>query len=96
MFCPRMADQIIDAEMARSLHVDACRAHSLVGWIIMRDLPDYPGKFVARLATNLPSAYLIVADTLAEVQAALPPNLVRKDRQSAHPPEVVEICFADP
>jgi hypothetical protein len=55
---PRMADQIIDAEMARSLHVDACRAHPLVGWIVMRDPPDYPGKFAARLVTNLPSPYL--------------------------------------
>jgi hypothetical protein len=51
---PMADDQIIDAEMARSLHADACRAHPMVGWIIMRDLPDYPGKFVARLITDLP------------------------------------------
>jgi hypothetical protein len=28
-------DQIIDREMARSLHVDACRDHPLAGWIVM-------------------------------------------------------------
>jgi hypothetical protein len=35
-----MDDQIIDAVMARSLHADACRAHPLVGWIVMHDPPD--------------------------------------------------------
>jgi hypothetical protein len=34
-------------------------------------------------------------DTLAEIHAALPPNLVRSDRQPANPPKVVEIWFAD-
>jgi hypothetical protein len=81
--------------MARSLHVDACRAHPLVGWLVTKDPSDYPGKFVARLVTNLPSPYLLVADTLAEIHAALPPNLVRKDRQPANPPEVIEIWFSD-
>jgi hypothetical protein len=50
-----MADQIIDAAMALSLHTDACRVHPMVGWIVMRDPPDYPGKFTARLVTDLPS-----------------------------------------
>jgi hypothetical protein len=67
----------------------------MVGWIIMRDPPDYPGKFTARLITDFPSPYMLVGDTLAEIHAALPPNLVRKNRQPAHPPEVVEIWFAD-
>jgi hypothetical protein len=61
----------------------------------MRDPPDYPGRFTARLVTNLPSRYLLVADTLADIHAALPPNLVCSDRQPANPPEVVEIWFAD-
>jgi hypothetical protein len=39
--------------------------------------------------------YVLVADTLAEIHAALAPNLVSKDRQPANPPEVVEIWFAD-
>jgi hypothetical protein len=90
-----MADQIIDGEMARSLHTDACRAQPMVTWVIMRDPPDYPGKVTARLITELPSPYLLVADTLAEIHTALPPGMVRKDRQLANPPEVVEIWFAD-
>jgi hypothetical protein len=46
-----MDDQIIDAVMARSLRAVACRAHPLVGWIVMRDPPDYPDRFMARLMT---------------------------------------------
>jgi len=44
-----MADQIVDAAMARGLHADACRAHALVGWVVRRNPPEYPGKFAARL-----------------------------------------------
>jgi hypothetical protein len=90
-----MADQIIDAAMASSLHTDACRVHPMVAWIVMRDPPDYPDKFVARLVTDLPSPYLLMADSLGEIHAALPPGLVRTDRQPVNPPEVVEIWFAD-
>ncbi len=90
-----MVDRIIGAELARTIHADACRTRPLVGWIVMRDPPDYPGKFVARLVTNLPSSYVLVADTLAEIHTALPPGLVRKDRQPANPPEVAELWFAD-
>jgi hypothetical protein len=36
---------------------------------------------------------VLVADTLAEIHAQLPPRLVRAGRQPADPPEVVEIWF---
>jgi len=39
-----MANQIIDAEMARALHADAVRAHPLVGWIVVNDPLEYPGR----------------------------------------------------
>jgi hypothetical protein len=90
-----MDDQIIDAVMARSLHADACRAHPLVGWIVMHDPPDYPDRFVARLVTAAASPYILVADTLAEVQAALPHGLKRSARQPADLPDVVEVWFAE-
>jgi hypothetical protein len=60
-----MSDQIIDALMARSIHADAARTHPLVGWIEMRDQPDYPHDMIARLVTATP--------TLAEVQVQLRP-----------------------
>ena len=85
-----MADQVVDAAMGRTLHADACRAHPLVGWIVMRDLPEYPEKVIARLVTEAPSPYVLIADTLAELHAQLPPYLARAGRQPADPSEMVE------
>jgi hypothetical protein len=45
--------------------------------------PEYPGEFVARLVTDAPTSYVRLADTLAGVQAQLPTDLVRSDRQPA-------------
>jgi hypothetical protein len=92
---PYGTDQIIDAAMARSLHADACRNHALVAWIVLWDLPAYPERFAARLATNGPSPYLLLADTLAGIRELLPSRLVRSERQPVDPPEVVEIWFAE-
>jgi hypothetical protein len=89
-----MSDQIIDAVMARALHADACRAHTLVGWVVMQDAPEHPDKFIARLVTDAPSPYLLIADTLAEIHGQLSLHLVRKERQPVDPPEVVEIWFS--
>ena len=80
--------------MARALHADACRVHALVGWVVMRDLAEYPDKVVARLVTDAPSPYLLMSDTLAEIHAKLPLPLARKARQPVGLPEVVEIWFA--
>jgi hypothetical protein len=88
-----MADQVVDAAMARGLHADACRSHALVGWVVMQDPPEYSDRVVARLVTETPSPYVLVADTLAGIHAQLPPRLVRARRQPADPPEVVEIWF---
>jgi hypothetical protein len=43
--------------------------------------------------TETPSPYVLVADTLAEIHAQLPPHLVRAGRLPADPPEVAEIWF---
>ena len=82
-------DQVIDAAMARGLHADACRSHALVGWVVTQDPPEYPDRVTARLVTETPSPYVLVADTLAEIHA----QLARAGRQPADPPEVVEIWF---
>src|SRR4051794_622602 len=87
-------DQLIDAAMAHSLHADACRDHSLVAWIVLWDLPAYPERYAARLVTNGPSPYLLLARTLAGIRELLPSGLVRSERQPADPPEVVEVWFA--
>ena len=94
---PFPGDQIIDADMARSLHADACRDHAAVAWAVLWDLPAYPGRYAARLATSGPggSPYLLLADSLAEIRALLPPGLVRSGRQPADSPDLVEIWFAE-
>ena len=90
-----MDDQIIDAAMACGLHADAVRTHPLVGWVVMRDPPDHPGKVVARLVTATASPYVLIGETLADVQAALPAGLKHADRTPADVPDVVEIWFAE-
>jgi hypothetical protein len=90
----RMQDQIIDAVMARSLHTDAAKTHVQLAWIVMQDLPDHPGKFIARLATEHPTIYVLEAATLAEIQDMLPLGLERSARQPGDPPEVIEIWFS--
>ncbi len=80
--------------MARSIHAETADKNMLAGWIIMRDPPEYPGKFVARLATTHPTIYVMLADTLAELQEMLPPGLGRSPRQPADSPEVVEVWFS--
>ena len=86
-----MTDQVIDAATARGLHANACAAHALVAWVVTRDPPEHPGKFIARLVTDTPSSYVLMADTLAELRAKLPAGVACSDRQPADPPEVVEI-----
>ena len=88
-----MADQIIDAAMARSIQVDAGRAHALSSWVVLEDPPDYPGKVIARLLTDKPTSYVLVADSLGALRAQLPHGLVRSVRQLADLPELVEIWF---
>ncbi len=88
-----MNDEIIDATLAKGIHADARRRHTLFGWVVMKDPPDYPGKVIARLVTETQTPYVLVADTLAEIHAALPARLARSERQPADLPEVVEIWF---
>jgi hypothetical protein len=92
---PDMPYQIIDAVMARSLQDDAACDHPLFAWIIMQNLPEFPGAFVARLVTDAPTPYILLGHTLAEVQVQLPPSLVRSERQPSDPPAVVEAWFPE-
>ena len=89
-----MDDEIIDAVLARGIQADAKRRHTLFGWVVIKDPPDYRGKFTARLVTETQTSYVLVADTLAELQEMLPPDLERLLRQPADPPEVVEMWFS--
>jgi hypothetical protein len=93
---PYGTDQLIDPTMARALHADARRDHAIVAWVVLWDLPAYPERYAARLVMSgaMPSLYLLLADTLADIREMLPPGLVRSERMPVDPPEVVEIWFA--
>ena len=41
---PYGTDQLIDPAMAHSLHVDACRNHAAIAWVVLWDLPAYPER----------------------------------------------------
>jgi hypothetical protein len=72
--------QVIDPMMARSLQDDAARTHPLFAWIVMQSLPEHPGAFVARLVTDAPTPYILIAQSLVEIQASLPPGLTHSER----------------
>lgn len=63
------ADQIIDARAALGLHAYADRTFPMMGWVVMRDIPEHPGKMVARLVTEDRTPYMLLADTLAALRA---------------------------
>jgi hypothetical protein len=79
--------------MARSIQADMIRKHPLMAWVVTQDQDAHSGQFVARLVTNEPTVYVMLAGTLAELRDQLPPRLERTDRHSFHPREVVEIWF---
>jgi hypothetical protein len=98
MLCASMPgmddDQMIDPATADALQTDVARTRSLYGWAVWRDAPDYPGKVIARLVTDKPTPYVLVADTLAELQAMLPRRLERFDRRTCDLPELVEVWLS--
>lgn len=67
-----MRDQVINTTMSGAIQVDANRTHVRFAWIIQHQLPNHPGKFIARLTLEHPTIYVLVANTLAGVQAMLP------------------------
>src|SRR3954453_1037981 len=93
---PHGTDQLIDATMARALHANACRDHAPAAWVVMWDLPAYPERYAARMATSgaMPSPYLLLADSLAGIRDQLPADLTRSERMPGDPPEGVEVWFA--
>lgn len=60
------ADDIKTRSMGDQL-IDAARSHVLFPWIIQDDPLEHLGKFVARFATDHPTIYVMVADSLAAI-----------------------------
>ena len=88
-----MTDKIINASAANGLQAYAIQTYQPSGWTVSQSHSDYPGKVIARLVTWKPTPYVLMADTVAELQAQLPAGLVRSNRQPSDPPDVLEIWF---
>jgi len=86
-------DQVVDKAAARSLTADAARDHRLVAWVVVQDQRQQ-GVFIARLAADAPTPFVLRAETLAELRSQLPAGLVHSAQQPADPPDLVEIWFA--
>ena len=92
---PSAGDQITDATTVRGPHADVCRDHAAFAWVVLWDLSPYPKRLATKLATGNPVSFLyrLLAGSLAEIRAWLPPGLVRSGRMPADAPEVMEIRF---
>jgi hypothetical protein len=88
-----MPDQIIDALIALSLDEDIRRAHPLAAWVVMEDQPGYAGRLIARLVTQSPTTYVLVASSLSGLRAQIPPGLERAPCQNGDPPGLIETWF---
>jgi hypothetical protein len=86
-----LADQVITPEMAVLLHAEGVQRRELPAWIVFQEEPYYSGKVIARFAVDAPTTPVLVADTLTELRAMLPPRLRRTKRHSADPPDILEM-----
>lgn len=66
-------------------------------WTVYRHPTDYPHGYVARMSVirspmrgYMPTDLVILGDTLAAVRDALPPGLIRLDRDEEDDPHIVE------
>jgi hypothetical protein len=89
-----MADEIIDAAFAREIQARARQIWPIVGWCVTAGVEHRAGKYAARLLAGEPSPYVLIADTLDELHASLPPGLTRLPGLPADQPAVVELWFA--
>ena len=80
---------------AQRFHNDAEARGTWLMWFVSTTHPDYPGKAVAWAVAADPSGGTrvpggLVANTLDELRALLPPGLTRRDRTSVMPVMVLE------
>jgi hypothetical protein len=87
-------DQIINAATALKVQAEARRTWAIVGWCVTIDVRHQPGRYVAHLLAGEPSPYVLVADSLDDLHALLPPGLIRLPGLPPDQPEIVELWFA--
>jgi hypothetical protein len=88
-------DEIITPEMAVALQQRALEHNDIPVWVISEDEPEHPGVPVARLITDGATPYVMIASSLLDLRAMLPPGLTRRARQAADPDDVVEVWLSE-
>jgi hypothetical protein len=60
-------------------------------WVVFEEPPDFPNQYVARCYRNYAeTGEFVVADTLVDVRAKLPPGLMKLERSAKDDPIVRE------
>ena len=86
-----MEDEIISVRLAQAIHDATRRMYPLVAWMVV----ETPTGFVARLLTGRTAPpYVLRGDTLGQLRALLPAELVRCDPQPDDPADLVELWFS--
>lgn len=63
----------------------------MIIWTIYKHPSDYPGKYVARqFLYGEPGAIFLVADTLKQIRAKIPPEMLKLPRDINDDPVIVE------
>jgi hypothetical protein len=88
-------DQIITPKLAAALHQRALELSDPPMWEITEDGPGLPGVLLARLITDRATPYVLIASSLEDLRAKLPPRLVRRDSQPAGSPAVMEVSGSE-
>ncbi len=90
-----MDNQVITPKLAAALHQRALEQSARPVWWITEDGPGLAGVMLARLITDHPTQYVLLAASLEDLRTKLPPGLARTDRLPADPPDVLEV-WVDP
>lgn len=87
-----MADEIMNRAMADDFQRMMAEGGQLLLWVVYENPKDYPGSFVARPGvTGGMACAVLLADTLDELRADLPPGLTRLERDPTDDPVIVEV-----
>jgi hypothetical protein len=67
-------DQVIDADVAKRLHIEALLNRAEAARVVTERFSEPPpSQLMARFVTYAPTPYILLADTIAELRDQLPP-----------------------
>jgi hypothetical protein len=70
------------------------RQYGMAEWFVTWIGSDQNGWMSARLVVDVPTGYVLPAETLVILRSLLPQGLVRTAREPADPADVLEVWYA--